>query len=116
MGSSVGSHVFLQYGWRAATAVSVGLYVWQLFILFMRGPNCGRRVWFGYEGGFAFGDQKLCQERMETASHGASVGSGTETGMTTQATFETWTPGSSCCPGERSMSVPDLKDVEEGME
>ncbi|KAH0832292.1 major facilitator superfamily domain-containing protein [Lanmaoa asiatica] len=102
IGSSVGSHVFLRYGWRAAAALSVGLYGWQLLVLFMRGPNCGQHVWFGYEGGFALGDQKLYQEHTESTSHAASVGdrTETETGMTTQATVETWTPGSSCCAGE----------------
>lgn len=80
----------------------------------MRGPNCGRHVWFGYEGGFAFGDQKLYQERTETASH--YVSGGTEAGTTTQATIETWTPGSS----RTCMVAPSLKDgkatVEEDME
>ncbi|KAG8214839.1 major facilitator superfamily domain-containing protein [Butyriboletus roseoflavus] len=117
IGSSAGSHVFLRYGWRAAAGLSVGLYVWQLFVLFVRGPNCGRHVWFGYDGGFALGEQKQCQERMETASHGASVGSGTVTGMTTQESIEMWTPGSSWCPEERCMNVSGLKNgkVEEGM-
>jgi len=99
VGSSVGSHVFLRYGWRAAAGLSVGLYGWQLLILFMRGPNCGRHVWFGYEGGFA-----LChQKRTETGSCVASVGDGTEieTGMTAQASVETLVHGSSCWPGKR---------------
>lgn len=75
----------------------------------MRGPNCGRHVWFGYEGGFAFGDQKLYQEHAHAATHVAvSVGdrtetgteTGTETEMMRQATFDTCTPRSSCCLGE----------------
>lgn len=82
----------------------------------MRGPNCGRHVWFGYEGGFAFGDRKLYQERTETASHWTKVGGGAETGATTLVTIETWTPGSS----RTCMIAPGLKDgeltVEEGME
>lgn len=80
----------------------------------MRGPNCGRHVWFGYEGGFAFGDQKLNQEYTETASHSAGVGGWTETGTTTQGTVEMWTPGSS----RTCVVAPSLKDggstVEEG--
>lgn len=93
MGSSVGSHVFLRHGWRAAAGLSVGLYCWQLLVLFMRGPNCGRHVWFGYGGGFALGDH----ERAETSSHVASVGNGTE--MTTHASVETLVHGgTSCCP------------------
>ena len=64
----------------------------------MRGPNCGRHVWFGYEGGFALGDKKLYQERNEAASCVASVGDGTEM---TQASVETLVPGSTCWPGKR---------------
>ncbi|KAN0087861.1 Major facilitator superfamily domain containing protein [Tylopilus felleus] len=54
MGTSAGSRVFLTYGWRAASALSMAFYGWQLFVLFLRGPNCRRSAWFGYEGGFAY--------------------------------------------------------------
>ena len=53
MGTSAGSKVFLTYGWRAACALSMAFYGWQLFVLLLRGPNCKRYTWFGYEGGFA---------------------------------------------------------------
>ena len=52
MGSSVGSHIFLTYGWRAGAGFSSGLYGFQLCILFLRGPHCKRHTWFGYEGGW----------------------------------------------------------------
>jgi hypothetical protein len=83
----------------------------------MRGPNCGRHVWFGHEGGFAPGDQKLYQERNKTAPHVASVGDGTETEMT-QASVETLVPGSSCWSGKTCVIGPSLEEgrrVEEDM-
>lgn len=54
MGTSAGSRVFLNRGWRAASALSIAFYGWQLFVLFLRGPNCKRYTWFGYEGGFSY--------------------------------------------------------------
>ncbi|KAH7913356.1 major facilitator superfamily domain-containing protein [Hygrophoropsis aurantiaca] len=53
MGTSLGTKVFLAHGWRAASALSMAWYGWQLVILFLRGPNCSRYTWFGYEGGFS---------------------------------------------------------------
>ncbi|TFK38957.1 MFS superfamily [Crucibulum laeve] len=50
MGTSVGTKVFINYGWRAGAALSMGWYGWQLFILLVRGPHCHRFTWFGYEG------------------------------------------------------------------
>ena len=91
--------------------------MWQLVVLFIRGPNCGRHVWFGHEGGFALGDQKLYQERSKPAPHVASVGDGTETEMI-QASVETLVPGSSCWPGKTWMIDPSLKEgrrLEENM-
>lgn len=54
MGASAGSRVFLTHGWRAASALSMAFYGWQLFILFLRGPNCEQYTWFGYEGGLIY--------------------------------------------------------------
>lgn len=51
MGTSVGSEVFIKYGWRAGAALSLGWSGWQLFMLLLRGPHCERRTWFGYQGG-----------------------------------------------------------------
>jgi len=85
LGSSAGSHVFLRYGWRAAAALSIGLYGWQLIVLLARGPNCGRHIWFGYHGGFAFGDDKLYKDHTHSTSCATSVG--TEMGVTTMGTW-----------------------------
>ena len=51
MGTSVGTHVFVNFGWRAAAALNMGLYGFQLFVLLLRGPHCKQYTWFGYEGG-----------------------------------------------------------------
>ncbi|KAF7364394.1 MFS superfamily [Mycena sanguinolenta] len=52
MGTSVGSNIFLNHGWRACAAFSVGLSGAQLIILLVRGPHCRRYTWFGWEGGW----------------------------------------------------------------
>ena len=51
MGTSVGTRVFTQFGWRPAAALSVAWTGFQLFILFIRGPHVKRYTWFGWEGG-----------------------------------------------------------------
>ncbi|KAJ6540159.1 major facilitator superfamily domain-containing protein [Mycena vulgaris] len=53
MGTSVGSTIYLQHGWRACAALSVGLSGWQLAVLLVRGPHCRRYTWVGWEGGRA---------------------------------------------------------------
>jgi hypothetical protein len=51
IGTSVGTHVFINFGWRAGAALSMGFYAWGIFLLLIRGPHCKRYTWFGYEGG-----------------------------------------------------------------
>ncbi|EPQ54895.1 MFS general substrate transporter [Gloeophyllum trabeum ATCC 11539] len=51
MGTSVGTKIFVEHGWRAASGLAMGFLGWQLLILLLRGPHCGRFTWFGYEGG-----------------------------------------------------------------
>ncbi|KAG2341591.1 MFS general substrate transporter [Suillus weaverae] len=53
-GTSVGSDVFVGYGWRADSALFMVMYVFQLAVLILRGPHCPRNRWFGYEGGLEF--------------------------------------------------------------
>ncbi|KAH6907601.1 MFS superfamily [Coprinopsis sp. MPI-PUGE-AT-0042] len=54
MGTSVGAHIFVNYGWRSAAIFSLGLIGWQIFLLLVRGPHCKRYTWVGYEGGLAW--------------------------------------------------------------
>ena len=51
MGTSVGTQVFVKFGWRAAAVLNMALYGFQLFVLLLRGPHCKQYTWFGYEGG-----------------------------------------------------------------
>lgn len=51
MGTAVGTHVFIEYGWRPAAALSVAWSVFTLVVMLARGPHCRRNTWFGYEGG-----------------------------------------------------------------
>ncbi|KAG2124590.1 major facilitator superfamily domain-containing protein [Suillus clintonianus] len=51
-GTSVGTHVFVEYGWRADSALFIAMYVFQFAVFILRGPHCPGNRWFGYEGGF----------------------------------------------------------------
>ncbi|KAG0701921.1 major facilitator superfamily domain-containing protein [Suillus ampliporus] len=51
MGTSVGTEVFVQHGWRACSLLMLALQGFQIIILLLRGPHCPRKRWFGYEGG-----------------------------------------------------------------
>ncbi|PPR02514.1 hypothetical protein CVT26_011997 [Gymnopilus dilepis] len=50
-GTAAGTHIFINFGWRAAAAFSMAFYAWMMVILLIRGPHCQRYTWFGYEGG-----------------------------------------------------------------
>ncbi|KAJ6624383.1 MFS superfamily [Mycena sp. CBHHK59/15] len=52
MGTAAGTHVFTAYGWRAAAILNLGLYVWILAIIMLRGPHCDQYTWFGFQGGW----------------------------------------------------------------
>ncbi|TFK22933.1 membrane protein [Coprinopsis marcescibilis] len=54
MGTSVGTKVFVEYGWRANAAMNLGFMGVQLLVLLLRGPHCRQYMWFGYEGGLAW--------------------------------------------------------------
>ncbi|TFK38956.1 MFS general substrate transporter [Crucibulum laeve] len=74
MGTSVGTQVFVKFGWRAAALFSMGLYGFELFILLIRGPHCSRYTWFGYEGGLE-ARRSVVDERKRRAEESSS-GSG----------------------------------------
>lgn len=59
LGTSVGTHVFINFGWRAGAALGLGWTAWQVLILLLRGPHCRRHTWFGYEGGFRAKREKM---------------------------------------------------------
>lgn len=49
MGTSVGTKIYLQHGWRASGALALGFQGLQLVFLFLRGPNVGRYTWLGWK-------------------------------------------------------------------
>ncbi|KAG6827919.1 hypothetical protein H0H92_009961 [Tricholoma furcatifolium] len=77
MGTSVGTKVFVNYGWRAGAALSMGWYGFQLAILLLRGPHCERFTWCGYEGGFE-ARKSVLETRLKAAN--AQPLKGEETG------------------------------------
>ncbi|KAG1810875.1 uncharacterized protein BJ212DRAFT_1278490, partial [Suillus subaureus] len=50
-GTSVGTDVFVGYGWCADSVLFMVMYVFQLAVLILRGSHCPWNCWFGYEGG-----------------------------------------------------------------
>ena len=69
MGTSVGTQVFVKYGWRAASVLNMALYGFQLFVLLLRGPHCKQYTWFGYEGGLE-ARKSVVDERNRTEAEG----------------------------------------------
>ncbi|KAG1729029.1 major facilitator superfamily domain-containing protein [Suillus lakei] len=67
MGTSVGTQVFVQHGWRACSLFMLALQAFQIVILLLRGPHCPRRRWFGYEGGLE-ARRRVVLEREKTRS------------------------------------------------
>lgn len=63
MGTSVGTEVFVKYGWRPAAALSMGWTVLQLLLLLMRGPHCDRYTWFGYQHGLETNKKKAAENK-----------------------------------------------------
>ncbi|KAG1842774.1 major facilitator superfamily domain-containing protein [Suillus subalutaceus] len=53
-GTSVGTDVFVGYGWRVDAVLFMAMYVFQFVVLIVRGPHCPGNRWFGYEGGLEF--------------------------------------------------------------
>lgn len=76
MGTSVGTKVFVKYGWRAAAALSMGWYAWQLLVLLSRGPHCRRTTWFGYEGGLEARKSAVEAKKQEVQQQGGDMEKG----------------------------------------
>jgi hypothetical protein len=72
MGTSVGTKVFLKYGWRAGAALNMGFYAFQLCVHLARGPHCERFTWVGYEGGLE-ARKKVVDERMRRKQEEGAV-------------------------------------------
>ncbi|KXN85064.1 Putative uncharacterized transporter YgaY [Leucoagaricus sp. SymC.cos] len=77
MGTAVGTHVFVDFGWRAGAALSLGWTGFQLVVLLLRGPHCKRYTWFGYEGGFEARRKKVSSPEQQPANSEPSSESNT---------------------------------------
>ena len=77
MGTSVGTHVFVKYGWRAGAGLNMALYGFQLLVLLLRGPHCKQHTWFGYEGGLE-ARKSVVEERKRLEAEAASSNSSSE--------------------------------------
>ncbi|KAG6918502.1 hypothetical protein DXG01_013862 [Tephrocybe rancida] len=77
VGTSVGTKVFVEKGWRAGSGLSMGWYGLQLLVLFVRGPHCRRFTWFGYEGGLegrkSVLERRAAERDVETTSTWSSI-------------------------------------------
>lgn len=72
MGTSVGTEVFVQHGWRACSWLMLALYAFQLGMLVLRGPHCPRYHWFGWAGGFEARKSVVEARRRDDASKAAT--------------------------------------------
>ncbi|THH27015.1 hypothetical protein EUX98_g7178 [Antrodiella citrinella] len=72
MGTSVGTKVFIMYGWRPAAATSLAWAGFCLVVMLIRGPNVRRYTWVGWEGGAEIRKSRLA----ERYSHDKKEGGG----------------------------------------
>ncbi len=84
MGTSVGSKVFTEHGWRADASLNLAWTGWTLFVLFLRGPHCPRYTWIGWQGGFELRKSKVRareeQEKQREAENIRTDSDGVEQG------------------------------------
>ncbi|KAF8825738.1 hypothetical protein HHX47_DHR6000300 [Lentinula edodes] len=52
IGTAAATKVYLEHGWRASAVLGLACAVFQLLILFFRGPHCERYTWVGFQGGW----------------------------------------------------------------
>ncbi len=87
MGTSVGSKVFTEHGWRADASLNLAWTGFTLIILFLRGPHCPRYTWIGWQGGFELRKSKVIerQQREREAAESGKTSHG-PSGQTVDAT------------------------------
>lgn len=73
MGTSVGTDVFVKYGWRACSVYMMALFAFQLAMLALRGPHCPRHHWFGWVGGFEARKSVVEARNRDNASKSATT-------------------------------------------
>ncbi|OBZ71091.1 putative uncharacterized transporter YgaY [Grifola frondosa] len=73
MGTSVGTQVFVKYGWRPAAALSVAWTGWTILVILARGPHVPRYTWFGYEGGCELRKSRLAERERRREEEAAAA-------------------------------------------
>ncbi|BGP32455.1 hypothetical protein JCM10296v2_004236 [Rhodotorula toruloides] len=63
IGTAAGTRVYLDYGYRASGGLCLGLTGFMLLVLFLRGPHCPVKQWFGWTGGWEL--RKAVYERQQ---------------------------------------------------
>ncbi|BGP08452.1 hypothetical protein JCM10049v2_004299 [Rhodotorula toruloides] len=63
IGTAAGTRVYLDYGYRASGELCLGLTGFMLLVLFLRGPHCPVKQWFGWTGGWEL--RKAAYERKQ---------------------------------------------------
>ncbi|KAJ6552682.1 hypothetical protein DFH09DRAFT_1085852 [Mycena vulgaris] len=81
IGTSVESAVYLQHGWRACAALSVGLSGWQVAVLLVHGPHCRRYMWVGWEADFEPPVEVMGGGEDELDGHGREKAQGDHDGL-----------------------------------
>ncbi|RDX44131.1 MFS general substrate transporter [Lentinus brumalis] len=78
MGTSVGSKVFTEHGWRADASLNLAWTGFTLVVLLLRGPHCPRYTWIGWQGGFELRKSKVIerQQRERDAAESEKTGQG----------------------------------------
>ncbi|KAG2114358.1 major facilitator superfamily domain-containing protein [Suillus discolor] len=79
MGTSVGTQVFVQHGWRACSILMLALHAFEILVLLLRGPHCSRKRWFGYEGGFEARRRVILEREKSPSGEGKTVDHDPET-------------------------------------
>jgi len=65
-GSSTGSKVFLDHGWRAFAGLTMGITGFSMLVLFLRGPMKNTKTWIGWRGEWTFVKEKVVVEEKKT--------------------------------------------------
>ncbi|KAH9948293.1 major facilitator superfamily domain-containing protein [Amylocystis lapponica] len=112
MGTSVGTKVFVQYGWRPAAALSLAWTGFMLFLLLLRGPHVPRHTWFGYAGGYEV-RKKVLAERQRQQEEEAVTALDIERNCTdkeAECLHEKTTPECTSCNEMREGEAPVVQE------
>jgi len=78
MGTSVGTQLFVKYGWRPAAAMNLAWSGFMLLVMLARGPHVSRYTWVGWQGGLEVRKNKLADRERQTAESEGVVAEDTD--------------------------------------